>query len=133
MNIPQTLDFLAAVCEQAEHAHYQGNGAPLRELGRHPALAHYYANVVKLAALTPQQWADRFPPLVADADALRQRGEQTARQALELELQAGQIAALEAQIDRLAAALRETSVERRIPQDQKGADVAPAETAAEEG
>lgn len=117
MNIPESLDFLAALCAQAESARRQGNRAPLLELGRHPATAHYFANVVKLATLSPQQWAAQFPQYVAQVDMLRLGAKRAASQALQLELQAGQIVALERQIDRLAAALRASSAARCADED----------------
>lgn len=125
MDISQTLDFLANLCEHAESARRIGDRVPLIELGRQPATAHYYANVVKLAALSPEQWAQQFPQLVAQADALRVRAEAVVAQAIQLELQAEQIAALKSQIEHLI------TVKQRESQAQKGA-LAPAYTSAEE-
>jgi len=102
MDKQATLDWLAAICDDALKEARSGNALPANKIGSNAALAHYLNNVAGLKTIKPNDWALWYPQYMEEADALRVASEQRDI----AEEQGDRISVLEGKFDELMAALK---------------------------
>jgi hypothetical protein len=103
MDTMQTLNWLREQCGEAIEQARRGDTLLANHLGANPALAHYFANVHNLRALTPSQWAQNYPHFLREAERIRAEQDHARSQDARL-------SAIENQLARLLELLSEREI-----------------------